>query len=81
MPRKKKAPLSVRHVTIDSAAVNGMALPWRPRCDSCTVAIPRAEADSLVLVNAELGSVLGATVALLAVWIVKHCWPFYACVD
>lgn len=27
------------------------------------------------------GTALGATAALLALWILKHCWPFYACVD
>jgi hypothetical protein len=70
----------LRHVTIDSAAVNGMALPWRPRCDSCTVAIPRAEADSLVLLHStatEVTGILGTTAIVSLVWLLNDCRPFF----
>ena len=67
-------------MTIDSAAVNGMALPWRPRCDSCTVAIPRAEADSLVLLHStatEVTVILGTTAIASLVWLLNDCRPFF----
>jgi hypothetical protein len=71
----------LHHVTIDSAMILGVARPWRPRCDSCSVAIPVTQADSLVLVNHEVLAILGGTAVLFVVWILEHCWPYSACSD
>jgi hypothetical protein len=78
---RKDDRIVLNHVTIDSVAFRGDAVPWRPRCDSCHVAIPRAEVDSAVLVNHELGWMLGGTAVLVTVWILNHCWPAVGCVD
>jgi hypothetical protein len=60
----------LHHVTIDSATVQGVALPWRPNCDSCRVAIPVAQADSLVLENLDAVGFLRGTVILFVVLLV-----------
>lgn len=69
------------NVTIDSATVRGVTRPWRPHCDSCRVAIPVSQVDSLVLENHEAVGILGGTVVLFVVWVLEHCWPYAACMD
>ena len=71
----------LHHVSFDSVAVTGIRAGWQPRCDTCRVSIPRADADSIVLVNSEGNWMLLGTVGLLAVWIANHCWPSVACFD
>jgi hypothetical protein len=72
--------ITLSHLTIDSAAIHGTAAPWRPRCDSCRVSVPRAEVDSLVLLNAgptEAAAILGATALLFYAWVQNGCRPFF----
>jgi hypothetical protein len=69
------------HVTIDSGEVAGVAVPWRPACGACRVAIPRAEVDSMVLFNHEVGWVVAGAAGLLAVWMLNHCYPSVRCFD
>ena len=57
----------LHHVTIDSTTVQGGTLPWRPTCDSCRVAFPLAQADSLVLENLDAVGFLRGTVILFVV--------------
>lgn len=64
------------HVTLDSAAVNGVASPWRPSCGSCRVSIRLAEVDSLVAVHDEAGYFLGGTALLVAITLLNDCRPF-----
>ena len=78
---RKGVRVVLSHVTIDSTAVSGVTVPWRPRCGSCRVAIPRTEADSVVLVNHELGWGLAGAAVLVTVWILNHCWPAVGCLD
>jgi len=69
------------HVAFDSAAVAGQVVPWQPACGSCRVAIPRAQVDSVVLVNHDVAWAIGGTVGLVTLWMLKHCWPATACFD
>lgn len=68
------------HVTVDSVAVHGAAAPWRPRCDSCRVSVPRVEVDSLVLLHStatEATVILGTTAVVTLVWLLNDCRPFF----
>jgi hypothetical protein len=69
------------HVTMDSAVVRGLQVPWRPACGACTLAVPLVQVDSIVLVNHELGWMLAGTAGLLTIWVLNHCWPYRACFD
>jgi hypothetical protein len=72
----------LRHVSIDSSTIRAVVGAWRPGCDSCGIAIPRAEIDSLVLVNREGNWFVGGGLFLAWVWAqVWHCWPFFRCRD
>ena len=68
-------------VSFDSAAVAGQKVPWQPACGSCRVAIPRAQVDSVVLVNHDVAWAIGGTVGLVTLWMLNHCWPATACFD
>jgi hypothetical protein len=70
----------LRHVSVDSSTIRALVRPWRPGCDSCRIAIARAEADSLVLVNRETGWVVGGTIFLFWAWrSLWNCYPFFRC--
>lgn len=71
----------LRGVTLDSATIRGDISPWRPRCNSCRVSIPRAAADSLVLVNSEPSTALGLSLALFVAFVLNNSWPLAACMD
>ena len=71
--------LVLTHVTFDSLAVSGRKGPWRPACGSCRVSIPLVQVDSLRLVNSDIGWAIGGTVALVALSVLNHCWPYAGC--
>lgn len=70
--------LVLHHVTTDSSAIRGSARAWPRDCVSCRVAIPLAEADSVVMVNADpFWGILGMAAAAVAVFgqgTIVPCW-------
>ena len=70
----------LHRVTLDSAFVSGSSRGWPSDCDSCRVSIPRAEVDSLVLVNTDPFWPVVTLFGLLAFWqVVDPCWPNHGC--
>ena len=69
----------LRNVTIDAAAVRGQRVTI-PACDSsCSVAIPRVDADSVVLVNHDSSITVLGIAAFLAFLVLHPCIPGNVC--